>query len=85
MERQVFWWRRPTLPEMDDLRRFEELDGILIDAPVPPAQILGWQNRLGRQAAAGHHISFADARLQRQWLVLAYPGEYVASVMSWDA
>jgi radical SAM superfamily enzyme YgiQ (UPF0313 family) len=85
MERQVFWWRRPTLPEMDDLRRFEELDGILIDAPVPPAQILAWQNRLGRQAAAGHHISFADARLQRQWLVRAYPGEYVASVMSWDA
>jgi len=83
MERQAFWWRRPTLPEMDDLRRFEELDGILIDPPVPPAQILAWQNRLGRQAAAGHHISFADARLQRRWLVLANPDEYVESVMSW--
>jgi hypothetical protein len=85
MERQVFWWRLPTLPEMNDLRGFEELDGILIDAPVPPAQILAWQDRLGRQAAERHHISFADARLQRRWLVLANPDEYAERVMSWEA
>jgi hypothetical protein len=85
MERQVFWWRLPTLPGMNDLRRFEELDGILIDAPVPPAPILAWQHRLGRQAAESHHISFADARLQRHWLVLANPDEYAESVMSWEA
>jgi hypothetical protein len=86
MERQVFWWRRPTLPELDDLRRFEELDGVLIDAAaVPTAQILAWQKRLGRQAAERHHISFADARLQRRWLVLANPDEYVESVMRWEA
>jgi hypothetical protein len=85
MERQVYWWRRPTLPEIDELQRFEELDGILIDAPVAAAQILAWQKRLGRQAAERHHISFADARLQRRWLVLASPDEYVESVMSWEA
>ncbi len=85
MERQVFWWRRPSLPEIEDLRKFEDLDGILIDAPVPTAQILAWQNRLGRQAAERHHISFADARLQRRWLVLASPDEYVETVMRWEA
>lgn len=83
MERQVYWWRRPMLPELPDLDPFAGLDGILIDAPAPTAQILAWQDRLGRQAAERHHISFADARLQRRWLTLAGPDEYVADAMKW--
>jgi hypothetical protein len=84
MERQVYWWRRPMLPGLEDLKTFVNLDGILIDAPVSTAQIRDWQDRLGRQAAERHHISFADACLQRRWLTLASPDEYVEDVMSWE-
>jgi hypothetical protein len=83
MERQAFWWRRPALPELKDLAGFEELDGILIDSPVSAREIVEWQNRLGREAAEKHHISFADAHLQRRWLLLANPDEYVEQVMDW--
>ncbi len=83
MERQAFWWRRPALPELKDLAGFEELDGILIDSPVSAREIAAWQDRLGREAAEKHHISFADAHLQRRWLLLASPDEYVEQVMSW--
>jgi radical SAM superfamily enzyme YgiQ (UPF0313 family) len=85
MERQVFWWRQPTLPELKDLLEFEDLDGILIDAPVSAAEILAWQDRLGRAAAERHHISFADAHLQRRWLLLARSDEYVERVLNWEA
>ncbi len=85
MERQVFWWRQPTPPELEDLAQFEDLDGILIDVPASAAETLEWQNRLGREAAQKHHISFADAHLQRRWLLLSSPDEYVEKVMHWRA
>ncbi len=84
MERQVFWWRKPMLPELEDLQEFEDLDGVLIDAPASAAKIRAWQDRLGRDAAEKHHISFADARLQQRWVVLASPDEYVENVMRWE-
>jgi hypothetical protein len=83
MERQVFWWRKPALPELKDLAAFENVDGVLIDAPVSAREIVAWQDRLGREAAEKHHISFADAHLQRRWLLLASPDEYVEKVMGW--
>jgi radical SAM superfamily enzyme YgiQ (UPF0313 family) len=85
MERQVFWWRRPALPGLKDLEEFEGLDGILIDAPAAARQIVAWQDRFGREAAEKHHISFADAHLQRRWLLLSNPDEYVEKVMNWSA
>ena len=85
MERQVFWWHKPALPELKDLAEFEDLDGILIDAPASVQEIIEWQDRFGRDAAEKHHISFADADLQRRWLLLASPDEYVENVMSWEA
>ena len=85
MERQVFWWHTPALPELKDLAEFEDLDGILIDAPASVQEIIEWQDRFGRDAAEKHHISFADAHLQRRWLLLASPDEYVENVMSWEA
>ena len=48
-------------------------------------EICDWQDRFGRDAAEKHHISFADAELQRRWLLLASPDEYVEKVMSWEA
>ena len=85
MERQVFWWRRPELPGIEDLEPFEDLDGILIDTSASPAEIRAWRGRIGRKAAERFHISFADADRQRRWLVFAGPDEYVESVMKWEA
>ena len=85
MERQVFWWQKPALPELRDLAEFEDLDGILIDVPASVQEIIEWQDRFGRDVAEKHHISFADAHLQRRWLLLASPDEYVENVMSWEA
>jgi len=55
----------------------------LIDVPASTRKIVAWQDRLGREAAEKHHISFADAHLQRRWLLLANPDEYVEKVMDW--
>jgi len=85
MERQVFWWREPALPALQDLDPFETLDGILIDAAAAPEAVAVWQDRFGREAAERFHISFADADLQRRWLLLASPDEYVQQIMPWKA
>lgn len=85
MERQVFWWRRSKLPELEELAEFEHLDGVLIDTPAAAPEILAWQHRCGRAAAERHHISFADAHVQSRWCVLASPDEYGARGMAWEA
>jgi hypothetical protein len=85
MERQVYWWRKAELPVLEALIPFEHLDGVLIDAPVSAAAVRLWQDRWVRQAAERFQISFADADLQRRWLLLASPGEYVPKVMGWEA
>jgi len=83
MERQVYWWRKPELPDLEALGRFEHLDGVLIDTPASAAAIRGWQDRSAKDAAERFHISFADAALQRRWLLLASPDEYVEKIMTW--
>ncbi len=83
MQRQAFWWRKPALPELKDLDGFEDLDGVLIDAPASAREIVLWQDGPGREASEKHNISFADAHLQRRWLSIASPDEYVAEVMAW--
>ena len=83
MERQVYWWRKPELPDLEALGRFEHLDGVLIDTPASEAAIRGWQDRSAKDAAERYHLSFADAALQRRWLLLASPDEYVEKIMTW--
>ena len=84
MERQAYWWRRSELPDLEDLGEFAELDGVLIDSAVPPAEICAWQDRW-EPAAEQYHISFAEVGLQRRWLLLTYPDEYVEKVMAWQS
>jgi hypothetical protein len=84
MERQAYWWRRPALPSLEDLGEFSELDGVLIDSAVPPAEICAWQDRW-EPAAEQYHISFAEVGLQRRWLLLTCPDEYVEKVMAWQS
>jgi radical SAM superfamily enzyme YgiQ (UPF0313 family) len=80
MERQAYWWRRSALPSLEDLGEFAELDGVLIDSAVPPTEICAWQDRW-EPAAEQYHISFAEVGLQRRWLLLTRPDEYVERVM----
>jgi radical SAM superfamily enzyme YgiQ (UPF0313 family) len=83
MERQAYWWRRSALPSLEELGEFAELDGVLIDSVLPPAEICAWQDRWG-SAAEQYHISFAEVGLQRRWLLLTCPDEYVEKVMAWQ-
>lgn len=83
MERQAYWWRRSALPSLEELGEFAELDGVLIDSALPPAEICAWQDRWG-SAAEQYHISFAEVGLQRRWLLLTCPDEYVEKVMAWQ-
>jgi hypothetical protein len=57
------------------------MDGILIDAPAAAPEIIAWQDRFGREVAEKHNVSFADADLQRRWLRIASPDEYVRMAM----
>jgi hypothetical protein len=82
MERQAYWWRRSVLPSIEELGEFAELDGVLIDSAVPPAELCAWQDRWGPLAAEQYHISFAEVGLQRRWLLLTCPDEYVEKVMA---
>jgi len=70
-------------PDLEALGRFEHLDGVLIDTPASAAAIRGWQDRSAKDAAERYHLSFADAALQRRWLLLASPDEYVEKIMTW--
>ena len=84
MRRQAYWWRRSALPSLEELGEFAELDGVLIDSAVPPAEICAWQDRW-KSAAGQYHISFAEVRLQRRWLLLTCPDEIVQKGMAWQS
>ena len=81
MQRQVFWWDHPNLPELSDLQRLAELDGILVDSPCPATQLKAWQDLFLPHAAEYLSIGFADVSLQQRWLLLTesesfYPGAF---------
>jgi radical SAM superfamily enzyme YgiQ (UPF0313 family) len=83
MERQVFWWKGPQFPERKDLKALSGLDGILIDVPGSNHAVERWQDRFAGQAADIPFISFADVRLQKRWLLLTMPDDYVRKVLNW--
>ena len=83
MERQVFWWRRDQFPELADLKRLSNLDGILIDVAQSGLAVQKWQDRLAGQVEDLPFISFADVRLQRRWLLLTMADDYVPGALDW--
>lgn len=83
MERQVFWWQKNRFPEMEDLAELSDLDGILIDVARTDAEIEMWQDRFAGYAQNIPFISFANALLQRRWLLLTTPDDYVGKALNW--
>jgi hypothetical protein len=83
MERQVFWWEKNRFPEMTDLLQLTGLDGILIDVAGSNAETEAWQNRYAEHAENMPPISFADVLLQRRWLMLTMPDDYVDKALNW--
>ena len=83
MERQVFWWDKNRFPEMTDLSQLSGLDGILIDVAGSHGETEAWQDRFARHAESMPFISFTDVLLQRRWLMLTMPDDYVGKSLNW--
>ena len=83
MERQVFWWQGRQFPEMDDLQALSALDGVLVDVSASNLEAERWQDRFAGHAADIPFISFADVGLQKRWLLLTMPDDYVRKVLNW--
>jgi radical SAM superfamily enzyme YgiQ (UPF0313 family) len=85
MERQVFWWKGQRFPEMKDLKALSGLDGILIDVSGSNHAVERWQDRFAGHAADIPFISFVDVRMQKRWLLLTMPDDYVRKVLNWTS
>ena len=83
MQRQIFWWKQDRFPTMEDFAELSALDGILIDVVCPEAEIEMWQDRIAGQAQDIPFISFADVMLQKRWLLLTTPDDYVSMTLNW--
>lgn len=83
MERQVFWWKKNRFPEMEDLAELSTLDGILIDVARSEAENEMWQDRFAGHVEDIPFISFVDVLLQKRWLLLTTPDDYVAKALNW--
>ncbi|MEJ2101419.1 MAG: radical SAM protein, partial [Desulfobacterales bacterium] len=83
MQRQVFWWKKNRLPQIQDFAKLSSLDGVLIDTDGPDTELSKWQDRFAGRAEDIPFISFADVRLQRRWLMLTMPDDYVRPALDW--
>ena len=83
MQRQVFWWKKNRLPQIKDLAELSGLDGIMIDTAGSDIELGKWQDRFAGRAEDIPFISFADVLLQRRWLMLTMPDDYVRQALNW--
>lgn len=83
MQRQIFWWHKNRFPKMADFAELSALDGILIDVARSDAEIEMWQDRFAGHAENIPFISFVDVLLQKRWLLLTAPDDYVAKALNW--
>jgi hypothetical protein len=79
----VFWWEKNRFPEMIDLSQLFGLDGILIDVAGSNGETEAWQDRFAGHAESMPFISFRDVLLQRRWLMMTMPDDYVSKALSW--
>ncbi|MFN3534835.1 MAG: hypothetical protein ACK4WB_05535, partial [Desulfatiglandales bacterium] len=66
-----------TLPNRNELKRFEHLDGILLDGLFEKEKLQDWQNRFYPYADELPAISFADESIQRGWIHRCYPEDFI--------
>jgi hypothetical protein len=79
MQRAVFWWTCPRLPDRSDLDRLEKKGfcGILINPPLSAAlETTEWQKRTASFYDDTIAISFARTGEQRRWFARTAPEAY---------
>ncbi len=76
MKRQIYWWKRPWLPDLAELERLSELDGLLIDMDETSGDLFAWQDANARHAHDLIHITFAETDLQKRWIELTASDRY---------
>ena len=68
---------------MTDLLQLSELDGMLIDVAGSNGETEAWQDRFAGHAGNMPVINFANVLLQRRWLKLPMPDDYVDKALNW--
>jgi Radical SAM superfamily len=76
MQRQIYWWKSSALPLKHNIEVSFDIDGMLIDSPVPAIEIKKWQDQHFESAADIMYVSFADINLQRRWLSLTSKDDF---------
>ncbi len=70
MKRQVFLWKKQSMPNAEHLNNLSEFDGILIDNKLPASTVHKWQNEYSTNSEEIIPVSFADLYHQNRWLNL---------------
>jgi hypothetical protein len=59
------------------------LDGVLVDTAASDIELSRWQDHMAGCSEDIPFISFADILLQRRWLMLTMPDDYVRQALNW--
>jgi hypothetical protein len=81
MKRQVFWWKRQSLPEPSDIENLSGFSGLLIDTRHPDNDIHAWQDRFARFAPDILFINFVKTDHQKRWIGLIAEDDYYIDVL----
>lgn len=81
MKRQVFWWKRPSLPEQTDLDSLSGFSGLLIDTRHSELEINKWQDQLAGFAPDILLINFVKTEHQKRWIGLTAEDDYYMDVL----
>ena len=81
MKRQVFWWKRPALPEQMDLDSLSGFSGILIDTRHLEPEINKWQDQFAGFAPDIQFINFVKTEHQKRWISLTAEDDYYMDVL----
>lgn len=83
MQRHIFWWRRPQLPDSKRIAQIEAggFDGILIECGATPDQIERWQQEMAPAADEMILVDFARIDQHKQWLQRTCAGDYCLQVL----